>query len=170
MRINSMHVQMAKCAMACFLGVGAIASYGATKYWDVDAASGLQGGNGVWDTGSTAMWSTSTAGSNPLDVWEDGDSAEFRATIGQISYTNTIPGSVNVNSINKGSNNRVVISGGTLRIGAGGIINDEGGETKALVIESQVELTADQEWRVKWTSPSIIRVMGNIVGMLPAEN
>lgn len=134
----------------------------ATKYWDVDTAANLQGGNGTWDTGTTASWSTSTGGSNPLVTWADGDSAEFRTTIAPLSYTNTISGSVNVFSINKGSNNRVVLTGGTLRIGAGGMINDEGGETKALVVESPVVLAANQEWRVKWSSPSIIRVSGNI--------
>lgn len=134
----------------------------ATMYWDTDPNTDLQGGNGNWDTGTTASWSTSSAGSNPLVTWADGDSAEFRVTAGSLSYTNTLSGTISAAGINKGNNNRVTLTGGTLKLGAGGLINDEASETKALVVESPIVLAADQEWRVKWSTPSIVRVSGNI--------
>ena len=133
----------------------------ATKYWDVDLAANLQGGNGTWDTGTTASWSTSTGGSDPLVVWADGDDAAFR-TAGTLTNVLTLSGTIAAAGINKGNNNRVTLQGGTLKLGAGGLVNDEAGEPKALVVESPIILAADQEWRVKWNSPSIIRVSGGI--------
>lgn len=133
----------------------------ATKYWDTDPASGLQGGDGTWDTGSTAKWSSSTAGSSPLVAWDAGDTADFR-TAGILTNALALSGTVEAHGITKGNNNRVTLSGGTLKLGAGGLVNDEAGETKALVVESPVVLTANQEWRVKWSSPSIVRVSGDI--------
>jgi autotransporter-associated beta strand protein len=48
------------------------------KFWDTSTSANLQAGNGVWDTGSTALWSLVSTGSNPLQTWADNDSATFQ--------------------------------------------------------------------------------------------
>ncbi|MDA3923339.1 MAG: autotransporter-associated beta strand repeat-containing protein [Kiritimatiellae bacterium] len=164
LKLRLTHVaQQTKNTVALFATLGLVGTACAgNKYWDTDAATGLTGGNGTWDTGNTALWSTSTGGSSPLETWDDGDDAIFQVTIEPKSYTNTLSGIVNVNSISKGQGNRVQITGGILQLSAGGLINGEGGEIKALVINSPVVLMVDQSWFVMWTSPSIIRVAGDI--------
>ncbi|NQX00200.1 hypothetical protein HQ447_06035, partial [bacterium] len=49
----------------------------ANKYWDFTAAAGLAPGNGTWDVGTTALWSTATAGT-ALTTFASGDDAFFQ--------------------------------------------------------------------------------------------
>ncbi len=149
-------------AFTGILGAG-LSAFAVTNYWDTSTTAGLQGGNGTWDTGVTALWSTSSAGSSPLVTWSDWDDAFFQATVEPKSYTNTLSGTISARSITKvGQNNRVVLKEGTLRLGEGGLVNREAGEVKALVIESPVVLTTSQSWQVMYSSPSIIRITGAI--------
>jgi len=69
----------------------------ATWYWDTATAAGLQPASGSWDNG-TATWSTSSAGSNPLQAWPPlGNDAAFIGAGG--NYAISVNGTQNVNQI-----------------------------------------------------------------------
>ncbi len=68
-----------------------------TWYWDTSTAAGLQAASGNWDS-STATWSSSSAGSNPLLGWPAlGNDAVFIGAGG--TYNISITGTQNVNQI-----------------------------------------------------------------------
>ena len=59
-----------------------VAVQGATKYWDIDGATPGAGGpnpSGIWDTGTTANWTTDSTGSSAGTMWSFGDDAVFSA-------------------------------------------------------------------------------------------
>jgi autotransporter-associated beta strand protein len=59
----------------------------ANKYWDTDPATGLQAGNGIWDTNTSAYWSTSTSGSNPLVKWTSTADYAYLQAVGTSNIT-----------------------------------------------------------------------------------
>ena len=112
------------------------------QYWDTSTAAGLLNGGGTWDTGSTALWSDTAAGtSNPLVPWLEGNHARFQ-TGGVL--TAALVGTVGVSSFNQSvSNTAVTLTGGTLRIDAdAGITNAVGSGNKSLVINSAIQLNS----------------------------
>ncbi len=83
---------------------------GPARYWDVSSSSGLQGGNGTWDAGTTAAWSADTAGNQSLLVWANNGEAFFQSGA---ASTVTLGGSVQVHSINQsGAGTVTTITGG----------------------------------------------------------
>jgi len=90
------------------------------RYWDTGTAAGLQPGVGVWDS-SSAFWSNSTSGNNPLLSWRDDVPAHFQGGTNTI----TVSGTMAVGSISQSeTGTSTTINGGTLRInGEGGISN-----------------------------------------------
>jgi autotransporter-associated beta strand protein len=92
----------------------------APMYWDTSTDAGIQPGDGTWDN-STAAWSASTAGSDPLLQWVPTNDAHFHA-----SGTSAVSVGSGVGA------NKVVfdgtgyaLSGSTLTVGAGGIVANE---------------------------------------------
>ncbi len=70
----------------------------ASKYWDtINNGTPLDAGTGTWDTGTTALWNTSSTGATtPLTTWTSGDDAFFQT--GGINPVN-VSGTVAVNQI-----------------------------------------------------------------------
>jgi len=57
-------------------------TFAATKYWDINGATAGAGGatpSGTWDTGTTANWSTDSAGAIATTTWAASDAAVFSA-------------------------------------------------------------------------------------------
>lgn len=82
-------------SLSLALAIAAPSVHAASKFWDLDAAAGLQGGNGVWDTGTTALWSTANTGT-ALDVWNASDDAIFQTGV---ANTLTLSGTILANSV-----------------------------------------------------------------------
>jgi fibronectin-binding autotransporter adhesin len=161
-------------AAAAMAGAGTWASLAsaAPLYWDTSAASGLQPGDGTWDTGSTPLWSTSSGGM-ALTTWTSGADANFSAA-GTDNVA--LSGTIQANSLAvQGST--VTLTGGTLQIGPGGI-SSSNGSAAPLTINSAISLNGSQTWATKFNSPSKITVAGDIseavtgsvltVGLLPS--
>jgi autotransporter-associated beta strand protein len=96
-------------------------SQAANKYWDTTAASGLAPGSGTWDVGSTALWSTTTAGT-ALTTFATGDDAFFQTaglntvTLGADLTANSITQTVNATAttINSGAGTQITLTTGNL--------------------------------------------------------
>lgn len=106
-----------------------------TNYWDTATSANCQPGNGTWDIGNTALWSTNAAGSNPLQTWTDGNNAIFPGGVNGVS----ISGTVTANSIQLGNSGATTLSNGTLRIGPTLAIGNAG----SLTVNSPLILTAN---------------------------
>ncbi|MEI7900673.1 MAG: autotransporter-associated beta strand repeat-containing protein [bacterium] len=117
-----------------------------SKYWDTDAASGLQTGAGNWDTGSTALWSTTSSGT-ALTTWSDSDSAYFQT--GGSNAVTIAAGTTNLaNSLTITTANTILnLSGGTLSLP--GNMTVSGGRTENLITSSIIgAITGDKNWTV----------------------
>jgi autotransporter-associated beta strand protein len=135
------------CWVLPILMVGMLPAMAATVYWDTSTDSGLQPGSGVWDVGASALWSSSTSGSNPLLTFASGDDAVFAA-----------PGTSAVTIANAGvTANSVAFSAGatgyTIAGGSNPLILGAAGGTgitadESAVISANVALGADQAWAV----------------------
>jgi len=93
-----------------------------TLYWDTTTSAGITNSSGTWDTGTTASWSASIDGSNPLLTWSAGDTAAFTInTTG--SNTVTLSGSVSVGGLEVsgtgGGNTTIAATGGDSLVLAG---------------------------------------------------
>ena len=105
-------------------GICQLPSAGAALYYDTSTAANLQGGNATWDVGSTAVWSSGTAGSNPLLTWTNGSQAYFYGT--GVS-TVTISGTVSSPYVTNQNGSTTTIDGGTLTLtGAGNSVSAGG--------------------------------------------
>ena len=94
-------------------------SLAGTKYWDTSTASGLNAADGIWDTGTTANWSATTAGTT-LTTFANGDSAYFQ-TAGTQNVT--VSGTVSpLQILNVTNPTTTTISGGAINLGSGGVI------------------------------------------------
>jgi len=95
------------------LGVSPLSA--ATQIWDTTTVSGIVNGSGTWDAGTTANWSATTAGSNPLQTWTSGNTAAF--VIGASdNNTVTLSGSVTIGGMavtGTTSSGTTTITGGT---------------------------------------------------------
>lgn len=97
-----------------------------TQYWDLNGATAGAGGstpNGTWDT-ATANWSVNSAGTVAAVTWGSANDAVFSAgTDATGSYTVTLTGTQNANSITF-KNGTPTLTGGSLNIsGAGGSVS-----------------------------------------------
>lgn len=141
----------------------AFPAFAATQYWDTSTAGGLQSGSGVWNVGSTALWSDVSTGSNPLVTWTDGNDASFQ-TNG--SNTVTINGTVNPVNLNQSlASTSTTISGGIIKLGnttGSGISLSNGG---SLIINSEIQLNGDassQRRNYFQNSGGTLTINGNI--------
>lgn len=147
--------------MLTILIVGMLPATAATVYWDTSTDSGLQPGSGVWDVGASALWSSSTSGSNPLLIFASGDDAVFAA-----------PGTSTVTIDNAGvTGNSVAFSAGatgyTIAGGSNPLILSAAGGTgitadASATISANVALGADQAWAVG--SSATLTVSGIVSG------
>lgn len=130
------------------------------RYWDTSSGAGIQAGNGTWDNNSTARWSETTAGSDPLLQWtSSGHNAHFYASG---ASTVTVGADVGANSLIF-SGTSYTLTGQRVTVGAGGIIADEsaaisGGITlgasqsvivaggKVLIVGGQTTVPAGMVW------------------------
>jgi len=117
-----------------------------TKFWDTSTNANSQPGNGIWDTGTTALWSltTGTTGGTTLTTWSADDDASF---VGAGSSTVTINAGDTIllgnltNSLNTTSNGATtIINGGTLQVDGTGITNIASANGTSLTINSAVVL------------------------------
>jgi fibronectin-binding autotransporter adhesin len=116
--------------------------YAANKYWDGSTAANLQAGNGDWDTASTAMWSTGTAGSSPLVTWADFDDAFFQFAAGTSLVTNNGVRVGNISFDNGGAITRIVPGTGPLTLKGNITLNwNNGGSGTTNWINSDIILT-----------------------------
>lgn len=96
-------------------------SQAANKYWDTTGVAGLAPGNGTWDVGTTALWSTATAGT-ALATFASGDDAFFQTagvntvTLGANLTANSITQttSATATTINSGGGTQLTISTGNI--------------------------------------------------------
>ena len=123
----------------------------ATLYFDNNGATaGLSSGSASWDT-TTAVWSTSNAGTVATTTWVQGSDAGFQ---NGAAITLTLPSSttIQVNSLADGTGGTVTNINGTsastsiLQLGAGGITKSGSAGTMTLGSLLNVELTANQTW------------------------
>jgi len=112
--------------LLCILAVifGGAAARAATLYWDTNGAAAGAGGatpSGTWDVGTTANWSTSSAGTIATQVYSGKNQAVFAAgTDATGSYTVTVNGSVEIAKAGVAlEEGNVTFSGGTLASGSG---------------------------------------------------
>jgi len=108
-------------------------------YWDTSTDTGIQAGDGTWDSSGNAMWSNDVAGSAPLLLWTSAaDDAVFHT-----SGTSTITvSSAVVNGITFAGTG-YTLNSGNLALGAGGITANESG-----TINSGISLGGSQTWSV----------------------
>lgn len=111
----------------------------ANKYWDTTSAGGLLFGDGAWDTGSTALWSTA-AGGTALATWATGDDAFFQAVGTSIVTVNTA--SVrNITFDNGNAITRIVAGSGPLTLTGNITANwNNGGTAVTNIISSDIIL------------------------------
>lgn len=136
-----------KPAAAAILAAASLAApaLGADKFWDTSTSANLQAGNGIWDTGTTTLWSDVAAGSNPLVTWADNDNAHFRTTGSNSVNLNfgTVQVSLlqnNVNSTTAGTTTSIL--DGTIQINANtGIVNQAASSTGTLTFGALTTLT-----------------------------
>ena len=127
-------------AIGLFASLSAMAA--AINYWDTDGGTaGLQPGNGVWDDGITAAWSTAIGGT-ALVTW---DNAGTPNAIFETSGASTVTVStVTANSLTFNGSG-YLLTNGTLTVGAGGMTVNEDA-----IIHSSTTLALDgsQIWDV----------------------
>ncbi len=136
-------------------------TFAANKYWDTSATAGLQPGNGIWDTGSTALWNDVVGGTNPLTTWAANDDAFF-----QTGGTNVVAlsGTIQANSVSFLAATDTTLNGGTLQLNSATVgINGAGAsDTSNLTINSAVTVGASQAWQT--SVGTVLTVNGNITG------
>ncbi len=97
----------------------------ATLTYDTSSAAGITTTSGTWDYNTTARWSGSQAGSDPLLVWNDNaDVADFIASASNATITvNNNAGQVGAAGLTfSGSGaGTLTIAGSTLQVGSQGI-------------------------------------------------
>ncbi len=108
-------------------------------YWDTSTDTGIQAGDGTWDSSTTALWSTDVAGSNPLSTWTSADDDAIFHASGTSVVTVT---SVAANSLTFAGSG-YTLSGGNATVGAGGITANE-----SAVINSGLSVNGSQTWNV----------------------
>jgi autotransporter-associated beta strand protein len=110
----------------------------ADKYWDRNSTTAGAGSttatlNGTWDTGTTANWTTSSAGTIATTTWTAGDRAIFAAGADSsgVSYNVTISATGSPHNVTggltveEGNVTLVQTSGSAINIGSGTVrIND----------------------------------------------
>ena len=134
------------------------------EYWDTSTTTGLQGGTGTWDTGTTTLWSTVSTGSNPLVAWTGGSDANFNAG----TNTVTISGTVTANQIVQGiSTTSTTISGGAITLSNNPAISVNGG-SMTIANTTAVTLTQDALKRSALTTSGagLLTINGNIAETL----
>jgi hypothetical protein len=132
-------------AAACVVGSGDTAFAQTNLYWDANGATAGSGAtpNGTW--GSSAFWSTNSAGTVATGAYTAGSNVFFSAGTDATTYTVTVSGSQNANGITFQSGT-ATLSSGTLGIGTGGItLASTSGDAS---IGSNVRLTDTQAWTV----------------------
>ena len=104
------------------LALGSASVHAATKYWDIDdatpGAGGVDAPAGIWDTGTTANWTTDSTGSTAATTWAANDLAIFSAGTNATNvFDVTIPTSVAAGAVTveEGTINMLT---GTLDFGA----------------------------------------------------
>lgn len=111
----------------------------AQRFWDTSSSANLQAGSGLWDTGTTALWSTATGGT-ALVTWADNDAAVFRT-----GGTNTVDlgGGIILaesltNSVGSTTGGTVTtLNNGTLQLTSNtGIINNQASSTSSLTLNN----------------------------------
>lgn len=147
------------------LGLSSPALFADPLYYDTGTGSGLTGGAGTWDAGTTSVWATNASpGTDAPGLWTDGSDAFFQTGV---ANTVTISGTVLANSLTQTTNGTVTtVSGGTLQLGAGGLANTGGNQN--LTINSAVVLGASQTWNANnntVTVGGIISDGGNAFGL-----
>ena len=117
-------------------------AHATTEYWDANTTAGHGSVTSTWDAGTTAQWGDS-AGTATLTTWTNGNDAQF-----DTGGTNgvTISGTVAANSINYSANNTIVnIGGGTLQLGAGGLVGANNA-TLSIGNTTALQLSGNQTW------------------------
>jgi hypothetical protein len=110
-RLPSVHSALLKAALALIVVVlSPSVSQAANKYWDTTGVAGLASGNGSWDVGTTALWSTATAGT-ALTTFATGDDAFFQ-TAGV--KTVTLDANRTANSMTQATNVTATIAENTI--------------------------------------------------------
>jgi fibronectin-binding autotransporter adhesin len=121
-RLPSVHSAFLKAAPALIVVVlSSSVAQAANKYWDTTGVAGLAAGNGTWDVGTTALWSTATAGT-ALTTFAIGDDAFFQTagvntvTLDADLTANSMTQTTNVTAttINPGVGTQITLTTGNL--------------------------------------------------------
>ncbi|MEY3898571.1 MAG: hypothetical protein RLZZ214_4093 [Verrucomicrobiota bacterium] len=121
-RLSSVKSTLLKAAPGLIvIALSSATSQAANKYWDTTAAAGLLSGAGTWDVGSTALWSTATAGT-ALATFASGDDAFFQTggvntvTLGANLTANSITQTTNATAttINSGAGSQISVTTGNI--------------------------------------------------------
>lgn len=122
------------------LVLGALSGARAADFWwDTEPGSGLQFGNGNWETDGADNWSRDASGSPPRLAWTSStDNAWFTISGGS---TVTITGPVTAQSVHVTSPDFVFDGPGQVFIGSGGY-----NSTSYVPVLHAIELAADQTW------------------------
>jgi len=142
---------------AGFLSCGPWSGMAATWRWDTSSSSGYQAGNGVWE--SAVQW---TLNGTALTNWPGvADDSVLNVAAGDSVIT--ISSTVSVYGLQMADQNgrQLTVTGGTLRVGAGGL-HMLGTGTQA--VHSAVILTADQTWRALSSAAVNSPVYGQVSG------
>jgi len=129
----------------------------ATWRWDTSSSSGYQAGSGVWET--SAFW---TQNGTSLTNWP-GIAEDSVLNVAAGDSVITIASTVSVYGLQMADQNsrQLTVTGGTLKLGAGGL-HTLGTGTQ--IVESAVELTADQTWRALSSASVNSPVYGQVAG------
>jgi hypothetical protein len=129
----------------------------ATWRWDTSSASGYQAGSGVWE--SSFFW---TQNGTALTNWP-GIAEDSVLNVAAGDSVITISSTVSVYGLQMADQNsrQLTVTGGMLKLGAGGL-HTLGTGTQ--IVESAVELTADQTWRALSSASVNSPVYGQVSG------
>ena len=166
------------CSIAALLA--APVAQAATLYWDTNStasgagltATGIWGSNNFWNTDSTggaggAFQITTTSADNLVFV------AGPATDSGSNAFTVTVTGTQAANGLTFLSSGNPTITGGTISLGAGGILIPQWAYVSGtnvsncnkVTIASSLNLTADQTWSVNnLTNNSSLSISGDLMG------
>jgi autotransporter-associated beta strand protein len=133
-----------------------------SQYWDTSTSAGIQTGTGVWDVGTTSLWSTNAnpiAGS--LNLWTNDNDANFSGTG---TNTVTLSGAVSANTLTNSTATSVISGAGTLTLTCTNTSNANYitvNSASSLTINSAVILTPNGG-RALFTGSGVLTINGNI--------
>ena len=150
----------------------ALEQYGSaqTVFFDTSSTTGLQNGAGIWDTGTTADWNTSSSGANAPVVWADDDLATFGTPTNPtvVANTVTIGSGVTIKATGvtvTSSLSPTTITGGTIQMdGSTGFTQSSG--SGSLTINSNLLLNVGSSVAFGGSASGPLTVNGNISGIV----